>query len=85
MKQRVFAPLGIENVHWDRQGGGGKIGPHTNAHSGLHIAARDFARLGYMLAHGGTWRAKRLFPSGGSIWLGGVRNRFYQPMVIRSG
>jgi CubicO group peptidase (beta-lactamase class C family) len=62
MKERVFAPLGIENVSWDRQGGGGKIGPHTNAHSGLHIAARDFARVGYMMAHGGTWDGKEIVP-----------------------
>jgi CubicO group peptidase (beta-lactamase class C family) len=62
MKERVFAPLCIENVSWDRQGGGGRIGPHTNAHSGLHIAARDFARVGYMLAHGGTWEGKEIVP-----------------------
>jgi CubicO group peptidase (beta-lactamase class C family) len=63
MKERVFAPLGIENVSWDRQGGGGNIGPHTNAHSGLHIAARDFARVGYMLARGGTWNGKEIVPN----------------------
>jgi len=62
MKEHVFAPLGVENFHWDRQGGGGKVGPHTNAHSGLHIAARDFARVGYMLAHGGNWEGKEIVP-----------------------
>ena len=62
MKERVFDPIGIEDVSWDRQGGSGHIGPHTNAHSGLHLSARDFARLGYLLAHDGQWRDKQIVP-----------------------
>jgi CubicO group peptidase (beta-lactamase class C family) len=62
MKQRVFDPIGIEDVSWDRQGGSGHIGPHTNAHSGLHLSARDFARLGYLLAHDGQWQDKQIVP-----------------------
>lgn len=62
MKARVFRPIGIENSSWDFEGGGGNIGPHTNAHSGLHLSARDFARLGYLLLHGGAWKGKQIVP-----------------------
>lgn len=63
MKDRVFDPIGIENVGWDKQGGvEGNIGPHTNPHSGLRFSARDFARLGYLLAHNGKWGDKQIVP-----------------------
>jgi CubicO group peptidase (beta-lactamase class C family) len=62
MKDRVFDPIGIENVGWDWQGGGGHIGPHTNPHSGLRLSARDFARLGYLMAHNGMWQQKQIVP-----------------------
>lgn len=51
LKERVFDPIGIENLSWDMQGGSGFIGPHTNAHTGIHISARELARLGYLLLH----------------------------------
>ena len=62
MEARVFRPIGIENYGWDLQGGGGNLGPHTNAHSGLRLSARDFARLGYLMLHGGAWRGQQLVP-----------------------
>jgi CubicO group peptidase (beta-lactamase class C family) len=62
MKARVLQPIGIENSNWDLQGGGGNLGPHTNAHSGLHLSARDFARLGYLLLRGGVWNGKQIVP-----------------------
>lgn len=62
MKERVFDPIGIQNVGWDWQGGAGNIGPHNNAHSGLRFSARDFARLGYLMAHDGKWKDKQLIP-----------------------
>jgi CubicO group peptidase (beta-lactamase class C family) len=62
MKTRVFQPIGIENSGWDLQGGGGNLGPHTNAHSGLRLSARDFVRLGYLLLRGGTWNGKQIVP-----------------------
>ena len=62
MKARVFEPIGIENSGWDLQGGAGNLGPHTNAHSGLRLSARDFARLGYLLLRGGTWDGKQIVP-----------------------
>ena len=62
MNERVFRLIGIRNVSWDLQGGAGHIGPHTNAHSGLHLSARDFARLGYLMAHRGRWEGKQIVP-----------------------
>ena len=63
MKERVFDPIGIQNVGWDWQGGvGGNIGPHTNPHSGLRFSARDFTRLGYLMAHDGKWQNKQIIP-----------------------
>jgi CubicO group peptidase (beta-lactamase class C family) len=62
MRDRVFRPIGIQNSSWDLEGGGGNIGPHTNAHSGLHLSGRDFARLGYLLLHDGNWQGKQIVP-----------------------
>jgi CubicO group peptidase (beta-lactamase class C family) len=62
MKERVFEPIGIENFGWDRQGGAGHIGPHTNAHSGLRLSARDFARLGYLMMRNGVWQGRQIVP-----------------------
>jgi CubicO group peptidase (beta-lactamase class C family) len=62
MKTRVFEPIGIENSGWDWEGGGGHIGPHTNAHSGLRMSGRDFARFGYLMARGGVWKGQQIVP-----------------------
>jgi CubicO group peptidase (beta-lactamase class C family) len=62
MQTRVFRPIGVQNCGWDLQGGAGHIGPHTNAHSGLRLSARDFARIGYLMAHQGTWAGNQLVP-----------------------
>lgn len=62
MKERVFQPIGMQNFGWDLQGGAGHIGPHTNAHSGLRVSARDFARLGYLMAHHGAWEGRQIVP-----------------------
>ena len=62
MRERVLQPIGIENFGWDLQGGAGHIGPHTNAHSGLRLSARDFGRLGYLMAHHGLWKENQIVP-----------------------
>jgi CubicO group peptidase (beta-lactamase class C family) len=63
MKERVFDPIGVENFSCARQGGvAGNIGPHTNPHSGLRFSARDFARVGYLMAHRGKWGDKQIVP-----------------------
>jgi CubicO group peptidase (beta-lactamase class C family) len=60
MQRRVFGPIGVENVSWDSQGGSGFIGPHTNAHTGVHISARDLARFGYLALQHGQWGNEQL-------------------------
>jgi CubicO group peptidase (beta-lactamase class C family) len=62
LQERVFAPIGIENLSWDVQGGSGFLGPHTNAHTGVHVSARELARFGYLMLHGGVWEGQPLVP-----------------------
>lgn len=63
LSERIFQPIGIENLSWDVQGGSGFIGPHTNAHTGVHISARELARFGYLMLHHGEWDGHRLVPA----------------------
>ena len=64
LQERVFEPVGIEGLSWDVQGGSGFIGPHTNAHTGIHVSARELARFGYLMLHGGVWEGQQLIPKG---------------------
>ena len=64
MQERVFAPIGIENLSWDVQGGSGFLGPHTNAHTGIHVSARELARFGYLALHRGRWEGRQVVPEG---------------------
>jgi CubicO group peptidase (beta-lactamase class C family) len=64
MQERVFAPIGIESLSWDVQGGSGFLGPHTNAHTGIHVSARELARFGYLALHGGQWAGRQIVPEG---------------------
>ena len=45
MQEKVFDKIGIENASWDVHGGGQFIGPHTSAHVGLHISARELSKV----------------------------------------
>jgi CubicO group peptidase (beta-lactamase class C family) len=62
MKERVFDPIGIEGLSWDVQGGSGFLGPHTNAHMGVHVSARELARFGYLMLHKGRWSGQQVIP-----------------------
>jgi CubicO group peptidase (beta-lactamase class C family) len=62
LKERVFDAIGIENLSWDVQGGSGFLGPHTNAHTGIHISARELARFGYLMLRGGVWDGQSILP-----------------------
>ena len=62
MRERVFAKLGIV-ASWDGQGGAGFIGPHTNAHTGLHMSARDVARFGQLVLAKGRWGDEEILPA----------------------
>ena len=63
MQEKVFDKIGIENASWDVHGGGQFIGPHTSAHVGLHISARELARFGYLLMKNGKWGDDEIIPS----------------------
>jgi CubicO group peptidase (beta-lactamase class C family) len=76
LSERVFEPIGIENLSWDVQGGSGFIGPHTNAHTGIHISARELARFGYLFLKGGSWGERQVVPE----WWVGMATRSSQEL-----
>lgn len=61
--ERILAPIGIESLTWDVHGGSGSLGPFTNAHTGVHISAREMARFGYLALRGGLWNDQQLMPA----------------------
>jgi CubicO group peptidase (beta-lactamase class C family) len=64
MATRVFSPIGLEGASWDAMGiEASGIGLHTMPYSGVHITAREFARFGYLMLHGGQWAGRRLVPA----------------------
>jgi len=66
----LFDPVGIDRPGWDDQGGRGHLGPFTNAHSGLHLSARELARVGYLALRAGRWGRRQVVPT---RWLELVR------------
>jgi CubicO group peptidase (beta-lactamase class C family) len=46
----LFRPLGIRDWYWDHGGHGETMGAH-----GLHLRPRDLAKIGQLMADGGTW------------------------------
>ncbi len=58
-QEYLFGPLGITVTEW-------KKGPHgvPEGANGLHMTARNLARLGYLLQQGGHWQDKQLLPPG---------------------
>ncbi len=60
LQERVLGPIGVENLSWDVQGGSGFLGPHTNAHTGVHVSGRELARFGYLMLRRGVWEGQQL-------------------------
>lgn len=60
--ERVVQPIGIESFSWDVQGGSGFLGPYTNAHTGVHLSARELARFGYLALRKGMWKGREIVP-----------------------
>ncbi len=54
-EKTLFEPLGISNASWDTDASGIPIGGW-----GLHLTARDMAKLGYLYLHYGLWDGKQL-------------------------
>ena len=59
----LFEPLGIKDSRW--------YGPNQwrargmpAAASGLRLRARDLAKIGSLVMHGGHWRGKQIVPEG---------------------
>jgi CubicO group peptidase (beta-lactamase class C family) len=66
LNERLFQPIGIPPVSWTRSGGGALVGPHTVPHTGLVLSARELARCGYLLLHGGAWNGNQII---GENWI----------------
>jgi CubicO group peptidase (beta-lactamase class C family) len=65
-RDELFKPLGISSVRWgdtDAQG-------VTDGESGLFLAPRDMAKLGYLYLHQGSWDGQQIIPSS---WVDRVR------------
>ncbi|MCO6456447.1 MAG: hypothetical protein J5I93_14210 [Pirellulaceae bacterium] len=67
MKERVFDPIGMENVSWGKTGVGGKIGPF-NSFGAFTCSARQHARFCYMSMHCGKWAGKQIVPGDYYDW-----------------
>jgi CubicO group peptidase (beta-lactamase class C family) len=63
VSEHVLEPIGIERLSWDAHGGGPFLGPHTNPESGIHMGARELARFGYLMLHGGRWGERQVVPA----------------------
>ncbi|MGO3833481.1 MAG: serine hydrolase domain-containing protein [Microbacteriaceae bacterium] len=55
VNSRFFAPLGIQEPHWDRCPGGWVV-----AGGGLHLSLNELARCAQLIRDGGTWQGTRL-------------------------
>lgn len=58
LEPRVFAPLGINDVHWD-------VGPETinPGGNGLSWRTADILKLGMLHAQGGRWGGRQVLPA----------------------
>lgn len=65
-RDKLFGPLGIEDVQWRRDPQGVSTGGY-----GLSLLPRDMAKLGWLWLHDGVWDGQRILPEG---WLGKVRH-----------
>ncbi len=58
--QALFRPLGIERWWFQHYDGDAAHGRHPS--HGVGMPARDLARIGYCLAHGGRWQDTQVVP-----------------------
>jgi CubicO group peptidase (beta-lactamase class C family) len=62
LKERLFEPIGMEKITWNKLGGGGQIGPFNEGFSGVNTTAREHARFLYLALHRGRWAGKQVVP-----------------------
>jgi len=55
VRRQIFAPLGIADYYWDHGPDGVTMAPH-----GLHLRARDMAKLGQLMVDAGSWNGTQL-------------------------
>ena len=58
-REKLFAPLGIVDWHWERDPQGLSIGEGM-----LYLLPRDMAKIGYLYLRHGEWEGRRLLPPG---------------------
>lgn len=58
-REKLFAPLGIVDWHWDRDPQGLSKGEGM-----LYLLPRDMAKIGYLYLHHGEWEGAQLLPAG---------------------
>lgn len=55
---RLFAPLGITDLHWSDDGDGHHVG-----FTGLHLTTESIARFGQLYLQRGQWEGRQLIPA----------------------
>jgi CubicO group peptidase (beta-lactamase class C family) len=63
MKERVFEPIGMEQVRWTSMGDN-NWGQVSQGFSGILTTAREHARFMYLAMHRGQWAGKQVVPDG---------------------
>lgn len=58
VREWIFAPLGIQRIHWDRGPDGVSMGAH-----GLRLLPRDLAKIGQLVLDGGSWNGEQVISS----------------------
>ncbi len=64
-RERLFGPLGIDDVLWQADPQGISTGGW-----GLYLQPRDMAKIGYLWLRGGQWDGRQVLPA---AWIEGVR------------
>jgi CubicO group peptidase (beta-lactamase class C family) len=61
LKERVFEPIGIEQIRWTPMGDN-NWGQVSQGFSGILTTAREHARFMYLAMHRGQWAGKQIVP-----------------------
>ena len=74
LKTRIFEPIGLVLADWNRGTDGEPVLPW-----GAHLTAREWAKYGELIRHGGTWKGKEIIPSSPlrSCFIGSKANPSY--------
>jgi CubicO group peptidase (beta-lactamase class C family) len=58
-KKKIFEPLGITDITWEKDGSGVYVGS-----SYIYTTPRDLAKFGYLYLNNGNWEGKKILPNG---------------------